>query len=61
MNGIAPVEVADDDEIRAKLREKNADYAQFNKERVEKRTAKLEEVGAVSSHVEQRRRIHKRL
>ena len=45
LKGIAPDEVADDDEIRAKLREKNAEYTQFNKERMEKRAAKLEEVG----------------
>ena len=45
LNGIAPDEVADDDAIRAKLREKNAEYAQFNKERMEKRAAKLEEIG----------------
>ena len=29
LNGIAPDEVADDDNIRAKLREKNAEHAQF--------------------------------
>ena len=45
LNGIAPGEVAGDDEIRAKLRDKNAEYAQFNKERVEKRAATLEEIG----------------
>ena len=45
LNGVAPDEVADDDAIRAKLREKNAEYSQFNKQRMEKRAAKLEEIG----------------
>ena len=45
LNGVAPDEVADDDDIKAKLRDKNAEYAQFNKERMQKRAAKLEDVG----------------
>ena len=45
LKGIVPDEVADNDEIRAKLQEKNAEYTQFNKERMEKRAAKLEGVG----------------
>ena len=36
LNGAAPDEVADNDELRAKLRKKNAEYAQFKKERLEK-------------------------
>ena len=36
MDGIAPNQVADDDEIRAKLREKNAEYRQLNTERASK-------------------------
>ena len=45
MHGAAANEVANDDELRAKLREKNAEYTQFNKERSEKRASKIEEVG----------------
>ena len=37
LNGIAPDEVADNDEIRAKLREKNAEYTQFNQEQMGKK------------------------
>ena len=40
-----PNEVADNDELKAKLRKKNAEYAQFNKERSEKRASKIEEAG----------------
>ena len=45
MHGAAPNEVADNDELRAELRKKNADYAQFNKERSEKRAVMIEETG----------------
>ena len=45
LDGIAPDKVADNDEIRETLQEKNAEYRQFNKERMEKRAAKLEGVG----------------
>ena len=45
LNGAAANEVADNDELKAKLREKNAEYTQFNKERSEKRASKIEEVG----------------
>ena len=45
LNGAAANEVADNDELRAKLRKQNAEYAQFNKERSEKIASKIEEVG----------------
>ena len=45
LDGIAPNQVADDDEIRAKLREKNAEYRQLNTERSDKRASKLQQAG----------------
>ena len=45
MSGAAANEVADNDELKAKLREKNAEYTQCNKEQSEKRASKIEEVG----------------
>ena len=45
MHGVAPVEVAENDELKAKLHNKNAEYAQFNKARLEKRASQIEEVG----------------
>ena len=45
LGGIAPNQVADNDEIRAKLREKNAEYRQLNTERSNKRASKLQEAG----------------
>ena len=41
LNGIAPGQVADDDEIRARLRKTNAEYAHFNEARMEKRATNL--------------------
>ena len=45
MHGAAANEVADNDELKAKLRKMNAEYAQFNKARLEKRASKIEEAG----------------
>ena len=45
LHGAAPNEVADNDNLKAKLHNKNAAYAQFNKERSEKRASKIEEAG----------------
>ena len=45
MHGAAPNEGADKDNLKAKLHNKNAAYAQFNKERSEKRASKIEEAG----------------
>ena len=45
LHGAAPNEVADNDNLKAKLHNKNAAYAQFNKGRSEKRASKIEEAG----------------
>ena len=45
MHGAAANEVAGNDELKAKLRKNDAEYAQSNKERSEKRASKIEEAG----------------
>ena len=45
LHGAAPNEVADNANLKAKLHNKNAEYAQFNKGRLEKKASTNEKAG----------------